>query len=189
MGAIFEIKKGPVTEVHSAIGSAVATGVSTSGSPVVTGLTGHAFKEGDVVTVDKGFASASQTVISVTATTVTVGNNSNASTTVLTMGLTSSVGEPIDCRGFNLFSIECIVSDITAGNWLIEPLGNDEATGTFGELFKICDDGSELQLKPTNQVADGVKIYYFPAICNYIKIRATRTTDGTLTCKITPFNV
>jgi len=94
----------------------------------------------------------------------------------------------IDCRGFNMISVECAVSAITSGNWLIEILGCAISDGTFGECYKIRDDGLELQLKTPAINANSNKVYYFPAIANYIKIKATRTTDGTLTCKVTPFN-
>lgn len=94
----------------------------------------------------------------------------------------------IDCRGFNTISVECAVSTITSGNWLVEILGSALSGGTFGNCYAPKDDGTFVQQKTPTLNADGTTTYYFGSIPDYIKILATRTTDGTLTCRVTPMN-
>ncbi len=95
----------------------------------------------------------------------------------------------IDCRGFNTISVECAVSAITSGNWVIEILGCAIAGGTFGNCYTPKDDGTFVQQKTPVLNANGNTTYYFCGIPNYVKTKATRTTDGTLTCKVTPMNL
>ncbi len=95
----------------------------------------------------------------------------------------------IDCRGFNTISVECAVSAITSGNWVAELLGCAVTGGTFGNCYTPKDDGTFAQQKTPTLNANGNTTYYFRGIPNYIKIKATRTTDGTLTCTVTPMNL
>jgi hypothetical protein len=95
----------------------------------------------------------------------------------------------IDCRGFNAISVECAVSAITSGNWLVEILGCAMSGGTFGNCFAPRDDGTFIQQKTPVLNSNGDTTYYFRGIPNYMKIKATRTTDGTLTCIVTPMNL
>jgi hypothetical protein len=101
----------------------------------------------------------------------------------------SATSAEIDCRGFNTISVECAVSSITSGNWLIEILGDAMSGGTFGNCFSPKDDGTFVQQKTPILNANGNTTYYFRGIPNYVMIKATRTTDGTLTCKVTPMNL
>jgi len=100
----------------------------------------------------------------------------------------TATSSEIDCRGFNTISVECAVSAITSGNWLIEILGSALSGGTFGNCFAPKDDGTFVQQKTPTLNANGNTTYYFRGIPNYVKILATRTTDGTLTCTVTPMN-
>jgi len=95
----------------------------------------------------------------------------------------------IDCRGFNTISVECAVSTITSGNWLIEILGCALTGGTFGNCYTPKDDGTFAQQKTPVLNANGNTTYYFRGIPNFVQIKATRTTDGTLTCIVTPMNL
>ncbi len=90
----------------------------------------------------------------------------------------------IDCRGFNTISVECAVSAITSGNWQIECLGCAVTGGTFGRCYNM----NGLEMKVTGLDTNETRALTFYGVPNYTKIRATRTTDGTLTCKVTPFN-
>ncbi|MEW5804071.1 MAG: hypothetical protein AB1847_18405 [bacterium] len=94
----------------------------------------------------------------------------------------------IDCRGFNAVSIECAVSAISSGNWLVEILGCAISGGAFGNCYELQAGTWEIMQTPTLD-ADGNYTFLVRGIPNYIKIRATRTTDGTLTCTATPMNV
>ena len=58
---------------------------------------------------------------------VTVAHNAIAATTA---------SAEIDCRGFNTISVECAVSTITTGNWLIEILGCAMSGGSFGNCYR-----------------------------------------------------
>ncbi len=166
-GTPITVTRGTTTTVHNVIGPLVATGISTTGSPIVTGLTGHAFKAGDVVTVDKGFAAGSQTVLTVTSTTVTVGNNANADTTGLTMVLTSSVGAEIDCTGGNALSIHAEITG--TGSWTFTLMGSPTSGGTF--------IAQEVNWVPVTRVALTASAgIVFPAHEKYNKIIATQNS-------------
>jgi hypothetical protein len=186
-----KMSKGGIVVAHDAIGPQATGGVTTNGTPTITGLSSTIqFKVGDTVTVSAGFASQTQTILAIPSSSeVTVGNNSNANQTGVTVTLTVSPGNEIDCRGFNTISVECAVSDITSGNWLIEILGSALSGGTFGNCFAPKDDGTFIQQKTPLLNANGNTTYYFRGIPNYVKIAATRTTDGTLTCTVTPMNL
>lgn len=94
----------------------------------------------------------------------------------------------LDCRGFNTISVECAVSAITSGNWLIELLGCAVTGGTFGKCYVQVYDGDFISQQTPNLTANGNYTFYFRGIPNFIEIKATRTTDGTLTCTLTPAN-
>ncbi len=182
LNSLYELaktNKGTIIVAHNAIGPAIITGVSTSGSPIVTGLTGHAFKTGDIVTVDKGFASGSQTVLTVTSTTVTVGNNANATTSGLTMALTSSIGAEIDCKGFNSLAIDCII--VGTGAWDISLQGASISGGTFINQF----EGTQIKVSGIT-ASQG---FLFPIGDPYAKIVATEISGtSSLTVTVVPFN-
>ena len=91
----------------------------------------------------------------------------------------------MDWRGFNAVSVECIVSDITSGNWAIEVLGCAISGGTFGRQW----DSNSREAKVIDLDTNETMTFVFRDIANYGQIRATRTTDGTLTCKVTPMNI
>ncbi|MEW5803133.1 MAG: hypothetical protein AB1847_13630 [bacterium] len=101
----------------------------------------------------------------------------------------TATSSEIDCRGFNTISVECTVSNISSGNWVIEILGVAMSGGTFGNCYAPKDDGTFVQQKTPTLTANGNTTYYFRGIPNYVKIKAIRTTDGTLTCKVTPMNL
>ncbi|MEW6378620.1 MAG: hypothetical protein AB1611_03310 [bacterium] len=101
----------------------------------------------------------------------------------------TATSSEIDCRKFNAISVECSVTGIVSGNWLVEILGDAISGGDFGNCYAPKDDGTFTQMKTPVLNANGNYTYYFRGIPNYVKIKATRTTDGTLTCKVTPMNL
>ncbi len=122
--------------------------------------------------------------------TVDISKMSKGGTIIAHNAITATVtSAEIDCRGFNTVSVECAVSAITSGNWLIEILGCALSGDTFGACYAPKDDGTFAQMKTPVLNANGNTTYYFRGIPNYLKIKATRTTDGTLTCRITPMNL
>ncbi len=125
--------------------------------------------------------------------TIGVATMPKGSVTVAHNAITATAtSDPIDCRGFSGISVECAVSAITSGNWLVEILGDAISGGTYGNCYIMSNDGTFIQLKTPVINANGQTTYYFPkdgGLPNYVKIKATRTTDGTLTCKVTPMNI
>jgi len=117
--------------------------------------------------------------------TIDVAKMSKGGITVAHDAITATAtGDEIDCRGFSGIIVECAVSEITSGNWIIEILGCAVSGGTFGHSY---DSGGGEIKTPALSINETVN-FAFVDISNYIRVRATRTTDGTLTCKITPYN-
>jgi hypothetical protein len=130
------------------------------------------------------------TLLSSEYDTIDVNRMSKSGVVVAHNAITATAtSAEIDCRGYNTISVECAVSAITDGNWLIEVLGSALSGGTFGNCFAPKDDGTFIQQKTPTLNANGNTTYYFRGIPNYVKIAATRTTDGTLTCRVTPMNL
>lgn len=120
----------------------------------------------DVLTMQKGSVTTAHNAITATATSA-----------------------EIDCRGYNAVSVEMACSAFSTGNWVAAILGCAVSSGTFGPCFSPKDDGTFVAQATPAISADGNTTYYFKGIPNYIEIEATRTTDGTLTCKVTPMNL
>jgi len=99
--------------------------------------------------------------------------------------IATATSAEMDWRGFNAVSVECIVSDITSGNWAIEVLGCAISGGTFGRQW----DSNSREAKVEDLNTNETMIFVFKDIANYGEIRATRTTDGTITVKCTPMNI
>lgn len=129
------------------------------------------------------------TVLSSSTDSIDVAKMSKgAVTTVHSAIVATDTSDEVDCRGFNAVSVECAVSAISAGNWVIELLGCAISGGTFDSCYTLELNGWEAMQTPALD-ADGNYTFIFKGIPNYIEIKATRTTDGTLTCKVTPMNL
>lgn len=101
----------------------------------------------------------------------------------------TTTSDPIDLTYYKHVSIEIAASAFTSGNWVIELLGCNLIGGAFGNIYKAKDDGTFTQLKTPAISANGTYIYEFANIgAKYIQLKSTRTTDGTLTAKVTPYN-
>lgn len=95
----------------------------------------------------------------------------------------------IDCRGFNTISVEMGCSAFSSGNWVGAVHGCAVSGGTFGACYSPKDDGTNVAQAIAAISTNGNTTYYFKGVPNYVKIVATRTTDGTLTCTVTPMNL
>lgn len=104
-----------------------------------------------------------------------------------TITATTTSGE-IDCRGFNSILVECAVSAITTGNWVVDVQGTLETGGTVGDCYDL-NVATATKLTTGSINANGNSVYLFRGIPDFVKIKATRTTDGTLTCKVQPLNL
>ena len=94
----------------------------------------------------------------------------------------------IDLTGYTGALVECAVTAITSGNWVCELTGNLTNVGTFGSIFQFDGATSQATNKPLTAAlnANGVYVYYFTGLPAFVKVVATRTTDGTLTCRVQP---
>lgn len=104
----------------------------------------------------------------------------------------SADSSEINCTGFNALLVQCSVSDITSGNWVVEVKGCLETGGSVGSIIYPQDNASPaLTMKHISPAMDanGVYVMVFKGIPNFVKIAATRTTDGTLTCKVQPIKL
>lgn len=127
------------------------------------------FDSMDVAKMSKGAVSVAHAAITATATSA-----------------------EIDCRGFNALMVECAVSAITSGNWVVEVQGCTITGGTVGLYTNVADAtpaGITNLFKSASMNANGNYILIFKGILDFNKVVATRTTDGTLTCKVQPCNL
>lgn len=138
-----------------------------------------------------GYAPTSlATTISSATDTIDVSKMSKGGITVAHSAITATTtSAEIDCRGFNAISVEMACSAFTDGNWVAAIHGCAVSGGTFGACYSPKDDGTFVAQATPAISANGNTTYYFRGIPNYVKIVATRTTDGTLTCTVTPLNL
>lgn len=104
----------------------------------------------------------------------------------------TTTSSALECAGFNSVLVECTVTAITSGNWVIELQGCFTSGGTYGSIINANDVASPaLTMKHVSPSlnANGNYVLVFKGVPEYIKIVATRTTDGTLTCKVQPINL
>jgi len=130
------------------------------------------------------------TVLSSSIDSIDVAKMTKGSVTTAHDAITATATSfEIGCGGFNAISVECACSAFSTGNWVITILGCALSGGTFGACYSPKDDGTFVaQATPVISV-NGNTTYYFKGAPNFVKILATRTTDGTLTCKVTPMNL
>ena len=97
---------------------------------------------------------------------------------------------PVLANGFKHVAIQVEGSAFTTGNFAFALQGCEIVAGNYGSIFKQKDDGTfSLALGIPAISANGSSIYILPNIgVNYLKLTATRTTDGTLTVRVLPFN-
>ena len=103
--------------------------------------------------------------------------------------IVTTTSTEIDCRRFNAISVEMACSAFSSGNWVASILGCAISGGTFGQCYWPKDDGTFVAQATPTISTNGNTTYIFRGIPNYVKIAAVRTTDGTLTCTVTPMNL
>lgn len=121
---------------------------------------------------------------------IDVAKMSKGGTVTAHTGITATTtSAPIDMTGYRHISVEIVASALTAGNWVVELIGSNLIGGVYGNVNKMKDDGTFVQMKTPAVSANGTYIYEFTNIgVRYLELKATRTTDGTLTAKVTPYN-
>lgn len=182
---INKMSKSNVIIVHSDIGSTITNCTTTINSPIITNVFNHRFKIGDLITVNSGFTNMSQNVINITENTVTVNNNATSNKTDVSITLTTSFGDIIDCRDFNSVSIEMSISSLTSGSWSVYVIGSADKTDDFGEIYDYAGNIMNIGGSSSNKKAT----YTFYGIPNYIQIKAVKTGNGLFTCKATLMNL
>jgi hypothetical protein len=124
-----------------------------------------------------------------TVDSIDVARQAKGSVTVaLSSIVVTTQSSEIDCRGFNAASVECALAASTAGSYVVSVQGCAISGGTFGNCYSLKDDGSHVAMATPSMSVNGNYTYHFRGIPNYIKVTGTRSTDGTLTCKVTPMN-
>lgn len=147
-------------------------------------------KDGNPVDVTHPVYVSLATALSSTYDSIDVSKMGKGNVTVAHNAITvTATSAEIDCRGFNTISVEMACSAFSSGNWAAAIHGCAISGGTFGPCYSPKDDGTNVAQAIAPISANGNTTYYFRGIPNFVKIVATRTTDGTLTCKITPMNL
>ena len=124
---------------------------------------------------------------------INVGKMGNGGTTTALNAVTATTTSSeiaVGANGFKHVAIELTGASFASGNFAVTLTGCTIAGGTYGAIHKLKDDLSAFAVIPTITVStNGVITYIIENISvNYLKITGTRTTDGTLTAKVTPFN-
>ena len=102
---------------------------------------------------------------------------------------TTSAEIAVGAAGFKHVAVELTGSAFTTGNFAVAITGCSVSGGTFGTINKQKDDASFAPIVIPSISTNATFIYIIPNVAvNYIKITGTRTTDGTLTVRVTPFN-
>ncbi|MFQ5574665.1 MAG: hypothetical protein ACE5E0_03455 [Terriglobia bacterium] len=105
----------------------------------------------------------------------------------------TATSNEIDVTGYNSILLECVVTNITTGNWVAEVLGALTSEASAGSIHRFTEAAAGAMHKlitPSSGTgfmnADGTYTFLFEDLPNFIKIKATRTTDGTITCRVQP---
>jgi len=102
---------------------------------------------------------------------------------------TTSAEISVGASGFKHVAIYLEGSAFTTGNFAFTLTGSAISGGSFGSINKQIDAGTfaSIGLPAISTAANFC--YVIPNIgVNFLKILATRTTDGTLTARVVPFN-
>jgi hypothetical protein len=95
----------------------------------------------------------------------------------------------VGASGFKHIKLELTGAAFTSGNFAVTISGCDISGGTFTTINKQKDDATFTPILVPTISTNATFIYVIPFVsCNYIKVTGTRTTDGTLTAKVTAFN-
>jgi len=102
---------------------------------------------------------------------------------------TTSSAIRLGAEGYQGFVLKVVTADFTSGNYVVSITGCDTSAGTFGGIHIQQNDGTTVQQTIDAISTNGTRYYVFKDMpLEFIKITATRTTDGTLTATVIPFN-
>jgi hypothetical protein len=121
---------------------------------------------------------------------IDVGKMSNGGTITALNGITATTtSDEIDLRGYKHIQLTLVGSAFTSGNFAVAFKGDSLTGGDFGDIYQQKDDKTYAKVGDITVNANGTATYIIQNIgCKYLKLVATRTTDGTLSAYITPFN-
>lgn len=103
---------------------------------------------------------------------------------------TTSSEISVGAAGYKHVKIELTGASFSSGNFAVTFTGAETSGSTFGAIYKLKSDLSAFATVPSITISSNVVVTYIIENIgvNYLKVVGTRTTDGTLTAKVTPFN-
>jgi hypothetical protein len=121
---------------------------------------------------------------------IDVGRMSNAGTITALNGITATAtSSEIDLGGYKHIQLTLVGSAFTSGNFVVAFKGDSITGGDFGDIYQQKIDNTYDKVADITIYANGTVTYIIQNIgCKYLKLIATRTTDGTLSAYVTPFN-
>ena len=121
---------------------------------------------------------------------IDVGKMSNGGTITALNGITATTtSDEIDLRGYKHIQLTLIGSNFTSGNFAVSFKGDSLSGGAFGDIYQQKADNTYEKVADITVNSNATTTYVIPYIgCKYLKLTATRITDGTLSAYITPFN-
>lgn len=132
------------------------------------------------------------TALSSEVDSVDVGKMTQGTVTTALNAVTATTASdeiPLGAAGFKSLAIEFTGAAFTSGNFANTITGAAISGGTFGNIYRKKDDGTDVQVTLPTINANATTLYIIENLgVPYIKITGTRTTDGTLTVKVVPFN-
>ena len=129
------------------------------------------------------------TTLSSDLDSIDVARQSKGGVTVAHEAITATAAsEEVDCRGFNALLVEVTTSAISVGSWEVGVLGTLTSGGAAGPCFDVRS-GNPSPMTSGAVTTNGVALYVFKGIPDYVRIVATRAQDGALTCRVQPVNL
>ena len=113
-----------------------------------------------------------------------------ATTTALSSVSATTTSAEIDCRGYNSLRIESEVTATSSGTFAQTITGSEISGGTFGQIFQNVTNTQTAVVLPS-LAAVKKEIYTIQSVIpSFVKITETLSGGtGTITVKITPFNI
>jgi len=123
---------------------------------------------------------------------IDIGKMSNGAMTVALNAIvatTTSAEISVGANGYKHVAIYLEGSAFTSGNFALALTGSALSGGSFGSINRQVDAGTYAEHTLPAISTNANFVYIIPNIgVNFLKITATRTTDGTLTARVVPFN-
>ena len=142
--------------------------------------------------VGNAIAVSLETALSKDIDSIDVGKMSQSGVTTALNAVTATTTSDeiaVGAAGFKHIILEITGSAFSSGNFVIAIKGCSVSGGTFGDIYRIKEDGTYAKVSDITINSNTTVKYVIPFVCTaYLKITGTRTTDGTLTVKVTAFN-